>query len=345
MGRFPGGHPPSTPGSPVAAATIRDVATGAEVSISTVSRALNRPDTVSPQTRERVLAVSRSLDYTPSGVARSLVTGRTGSIGLVVPDVANPFFPAFLKAAQARARSAEYTAILADTDEDGYVEARVIEQMSRQVDGIVVCSSRMEDASAVRAIEATTVVFVQRPVPGAPSVVLDVENGMRQAVAHLHALGHRRIAYVGGPASSWSDQQQRRTARAATGDTDLELIELGPFQPQFSGGVQAADVLIAQRATGVLAYNDLVALGIMSRLAQRGRRVPDDISVVGFDDIDMAKMSLPPLTTVAMPTATAGRMAVELLLDLLHGRRNPGSEHIELPTHLVVRGSTSPAVD
>jgi DNA-binding LacI/PurR family transcriptional regulator len=313
------------------------------VSVSTVSRTFNRPETVRPQIRQRVEAAARSLDYSPNRMAQSLITGRTRSIGLIVPDVANPFFPELIKAAQARARTAEYSAVLADTDEDGYVEARVARQMARQVDGLIICSSRMDDAAAARTRELVTTVFVQRPVPDTASVVMDTSTGMRQAVAHLHALGHVRLAYLGGPPNSWSDGQRRVSAHAATADLGLELVELGPFQPQFSGGVQAADVLIAQGVTGVLAYNDLVALGVISRLSQRGFTVPTQVSVIGFDDIAMAEMSLPPLTTVAMPVAIAGRMAVELLLDLLEDRRQPGTERIELPTHLVVRGSTAPA--
>jgi DNA-binding LacI/PurR family transcriptional regulator len=330
---------------PAEVSTIREVAQMADVSISTVSRAFNQPKKVQADTRDRVMAAAKSLDYSPNRLARGLITGRTGSIGLVVPDVTNPFFPAMIRAAQARARASAYTCILVDTDEDGYVEARVVEQISRQVDGLVVCSSRMDAEALVRTSELTTTVFVQRPVPGATMVILDVEPGMRQAVAHLHALGHRRVAYVGGPSASWSDLERRRTARSATEEMGMELTELGPFQPQFGGGVQAADIVIAQGTTGVVAYNDLVALGIISRLTNRGRRVPEDISVVGFDDIPMAEMSLPALTTVAMPVAAAGRMAVELLLDLLDGGRSPVGEFIRLPTHLVVRGSTGSAVE
>lgn len=331
------------PPRPRPTTTIREVASKAEVSVSTVSRTFNRPETVRPQIRQRVEAAARSLDYSPNRMAQSLITGRTRSIGLIVPDVANPFFPELIKAAQARARNAEYSAVLADTDEDGYVEARVAQQMARQVDGLIICSSRMDDAAAARTRELVTTVFVQRPVPDTASVVMDTSTGMRQAVAHLHALGHVRLAYLGGPPNSWSDGQRRVSAQAATAELGLELVELGPFQPQFSGGVQAADVLVAQGVTGVLAYNDLVALGVISRLSQRGFTVPTQVSVIGFDDIGMAEMSLPPLTTVAMPVAIAGRMAVELLLDLLEDRRQPGTERIELPTHLVVRGSTGPA--
>ena len=332
--------PAAAPGT---VTTIRHVARAAEVSVSTVSRAFNQPETVRPHTRERVISVARALEYVPNRAARTLITGRIGSIGLIVPDVANPFFPAFIKAAQARARAAGHAAILADTDEDGFVEARVAEQMAHQVDGLVVCASRMSDEAAKRISSLTTTVFVQRLVPGVASVLIDSEVGMRQAAAHLHALGHRRLAYVGGPESSWSDRERRRSAAAVCAELGVELTELGPFQPQFSGGVQAADMVIAHGSTGILAYNDLVALGIISRLHSRGRRVPEEISVIGFDDIPMAEMSVPPLTTVAMPVATAGRMAVELLLDLLDGGRRPVGERIELPSHLVVRGSTSPA--
>jgi DNA-binding LacI/PurR family transcriptional regulator len=171
---------------------------------------------------------------------------------------------------------------------------------------------------------------------------------MRQALGHLTALGHTRCAFVSGPERSWSNQQRLRGLRAAAGAASADVVTIGPVAPQFEGGVQAADRVLASGATAVLAYNDLVAAGILSRLAQLGIDVPGRLSVVGFDDIPLAAMLTPALTTVAAPTAQAGAAAVDALLCRLEpvapaGRPAPSDRR--LPATLVVRGSTAPPAE
>ena len=323
--------------------TIREVARQAGVSPSTVSRALSSQDIVNPATRERVLRVAQRLGYMPNRAARSLITGRTGNLGIIVPDLANPFFPSVVKGVQAKAREADYAVLIADTDEEPSAEAGLVRTLSKQVDGLILCSPRVQEEEIRALVEGTILVMANRRFGDVPSVVFDNADGMRQAVAHLRALGHRRVAWVGGPRTSWSTRDRVRGLRAATAAAEMELVVVGNFPPQFEGGVAAADLIVAADVTSVVAYNDLVALGLLSRLRDRGLDVPGDISVIGIDGILMSGMSSPALTTVGLTKEQLGRAAVELLLDLLEqpeGVRNPRRA---LPTQLLVRASTGVA--
>ena len=320
--------------------TIADVALKAGVSKATASRAFSRPEAVRQETRDRVLAVARELSYTPSRVARSLSTGRTGNLGLFVPDMSNPFFGPLMKAVQTEAKARGLALFVADSDEHTEDEARLVGAMAAQVDGLVLASPRMSDEQ-LHALHATApVVVINRAVAGLPGVLVDSEQGMAQAVEHLAALGHRRLAYLGGPAESFSATERRGSLTAAARRAGLELVELGPFQPRFSDGVRSADLALATGATAVLAYNDLMALGLMQQLTVRRARVGIDISVIGFDDIWVAPLTTPPLTTICVPAGAAGTAAVRLLTE-------PGADApartVRLPTELVVRETTGPA--
>jgi DNA-binding LacI/PurR family transcriptional regulator len=323
-------------------ATIYEVARRAGVSVSTVSRAFRAPSMLRVETRERVREAAEVLGYVPNRAAGGLTTGRTSNLALVVPDMANPFFPLLVKAAQSRARAAQYAMFLVDTDEDAAAEAQAIRAMAKQVDGVILCAPRMSDEHLHGVAQLAPLVLVNRRAGGIPAVTIDMGGGMREAVTHLHALGHLACVYVAGPRASWSSRQRRKAFRAAARRLGMAAFVLEPFEPRYQAGLQAADRLLAAGATAVIAYNDLVALGIRARLAQRGVVVPDEMSVVGFDDIAMASMASPPLTSVAMPTAAAGRAAVELMLQVLG--ESPGDERgrYELRTELRVRASTGP---
>ncbi|HEU0102692.1 MAG TPA: LacI family DNA-binding transcriptional regulator [Mycobacteriales bacterium] len=321
--------------------TIADVARKAGVSKATASRAFSRPEAVRADTRERVLAVARDLAYTPSPVARSLSTGRTGNLGLFVPDISNPFFGPLMKAVQSEAKARGFALFVADSDEHTEDEEGLVRAIAAQVDGLVLASPRMSD-DQLRSLHAQVpLVVINRSTVGVPGVLVDSAQGMTQAVEHLVALGHRRATYLAGPADSFSATERRASLTAAAARHGLEVVELGPVEPRFSAGVRGADLALATGATAVLAYNDLVALGLMQQLVARGLRVGPDVSVVGFDDIWLAPMTTPPLTTVCAPGAAAGTAAVRLLTDPSGAGRSPGS--IRLPTELVVRQSTGPA--
>lgn len=318
--------------------TVQDVARAAGVSVSTVSRALTG-GSVSPSTREAVMAVAHRLGYQPNRAARGLITGRTGNLGLIVPDLRNPFFADVAKGVTARARAVDCGVFISDTDEDPVAELEAIATLRHNTDGILLCSPRAKDAELLKAADPQNTVLLHRRVPGLSSVVADIVDGTRQAIRHLRALGHRRIAYVSGPEDSWAARQRLAGLAEFASDGDLEILPVGSVAPTFDGGVLAGDLVLAGPATAVLAYNDLVAMGLLHRLAARGAVVPERMSVVGYDDISLAAMSHPPLTSVAVPKDRAGAIALDLLLGRGSMTAAQGAEVI-LPTTLVVRASS-----
>lgn len=323
--------------------SARDVARAAGVSVSTVSRSLTRPGTVAPATRDKVLATARGMGYRPNAAARSLITGRTGNIGLVVPDVENPFFASVTKGVQQRARAAGYAVFIADSDEDPSLEPELARNLAKQVDGLMLCSPRAPESVLAELASECVLVLVNRRSGDLPAVTVDNREGVRQALVHLRALGHRRIAYVGGPATSWSNRE-RLAAFLELGRShpDLDVVDLGSFRPYVSGGVAAGDLVVHSGATAVLAYNDVVAFGLLERLRQRGVRVPDDISVVGTDNIPVSALTSPALTSIGLPLVNSGRAGVDLLLGLVRDPSAPPVHHHDLSVQLVVRGSTGP---
>ncbi|MFF1263796.1 LacI family transcriptional regulator [Streptomyces sp. NBC_01280] len=326
-------------------ASAEDVAAEAGVSPSTVSRCFASPEQVRPDTRERVLAAAARLGYTPSRVARSLALGRTRTLGLIVPDIANPFFAVVAKAVQARARRKDYAVFLADTDEDPDDEYELALTLARQVDGLLLVAPRMDTERLDEIIQQVPSVIANRRVPGVPTVVMPTADGLRQAVAHLHALGHRHLALVLGARDSWSSEQRGHAVREACEELGLKISEFGPHEPKFHTGAQVADLALASGATAVVAHNDLLALGILSRLSERGVRVPQDLSLVGVDDILLAATSTPALTSVRLPLDALGEQSVNLLLRRIEGGgpQSADPQQVVLDSELIVRRSTGPA--
>jgi LacI family transcriptional regulator len=326
------------------AVTIRDVAREAGVSISTVSRALAAPEQVAESTRTLVQATAHKMGYRPNRNARSLVTGRSNTIGLVVPDLENPYFGSVCKGVQARARAAGYAVFIADTNEDPTVETEIAHSLIKQVDGVILCSARGTDAEITKLAKQTPLVLANRFLAGIPSIIFDNGGGMRAVLRHLVALGHRTIAYAGGPVSSWSNSERSRVfsnfGTEAGAESGLSLIELGNFPPFFSGGIQAGDLAIASGATAVVAYNDIMALGLIDRLRQRGLSAPDDLSVTGFDNVAVSTFVWPNLTTVNLPRVQMGRMSVDLLLEMVLAGQPEPRPATQLPVELVVRQSS-----
>ena len=325
--------------------TIRAVAEAAGVSISTVSRALSAAaDSVAPETRDHVRRIADELGYRPNPAARGLITGQTHCIGLVVPDLENPFFASVCKAVQERARRAGYSVFVADSDEDPTLEDELVHSLVKQVDGIIFASARGADDAVQRWAQQAPLVLLNREVEGVASVTYDNAGGLRAIVQHLVALGHRTIAYAGGPERSWSSRQRREAFLAADqGTPDLATIDLGFFPPSFEGGVQAADLAIAAGATAVVGYNDLMAVGLIHRLRQRGLRVPEDVSVSGFDNIPISTMIWPNLTTIDNPRTQIGKAGVDWIVGSLRGQKEPVEPTDPIPVQLIVRGSTGVA--
>jgi DNA-binding LacI/PurR family transcriptional regulator len=322
--------------------SIREVAARAGVSPATVSRVFTRPDTVAAGTRRRVIAVADELSYTPHPVARSLAQGRTGNIGIVVPDIANSFSAVVTKAVQQEARRDGYALFVSGSDEIAQDEEQWARAMAAQVDGLLLLSPQMPDGALLSLVGITPVVMTNRLLEGIPAVLTDAYEATGHAVEHLYALGHRELVYLAGP-EGYSNEVRLRGFRDACGRLGIAASELGPFHARFSAGMRAGDLVLATSATGVIAYNDEVAVGVINRLADRGVRVPQDVSVVGYDDTQLAEMVMPRLTTVRIPAATAGAAAVGMLLDVIGGRDGAVRDRLRLPAELVVRSSTGPA--
>ncbi|ADG75865.1 transcriptional regulator, LacI family [Cellulomonas flavigena DSM 20109] len=339
--------------------TLRDVAAAAGVAVSTASRALTRPGRVNAGTADRVVAVAKELGYIPSASARALLSGRTATVALVLPDVTNPFFFGLVRGTGARLRESGYVQVLADTEESAEVELDTLRKLRGQVDGAVLAASRLTDDQIAVAAEDLALVVVNRTIPGTPGVLLDTAGGMVQALEHLVEQGHTRVAYAAGPTTSWSDRRRREALEPAAARLGVELVVLGPYAPVRTSGADAADAALDAGVTAIVAFNDLLAFGILERLDARGVAVPEGLSVVGCDDIFGSDLVRPALTTIESPVERAGRMAADLLLTRLDGERPAGGDDedddglvvdlpvpgapVLLPTRLIVRGSTGSA--
>ena len=322
--------------------TIYDVAAAAGVATSTVSRAFSSPTRVNAKTRERVLAVAAELGYQPNPHARALLSGRHHTVAMVVSDITNPHYFELIRGAEMRARASEYTLVLVNAEESPRIEYDQIQRLVSSVDGFVLAASRLPDENLRQIAAQRPVVLMSRELSGLASVVLDHEQGCRQIVEHLASLGHRELTYLAGPANSWMANTRWSALRTAADDLGLAARRIGPFTPKVSQGGAAADGALNAGSSAIVAHNDLLAIGVVQRLAQRSVRVPDDVSVVGFDDIFAATLCTPTLTTLGGAHADVGRSAVDILLGAVGPSRAQELPlpQVVLPTELVLREST-----
>ena len=321
--------------------TIYDVAKACGVAPSTVSRAFSRPGRVNAETAARIRKVAEEIGYRANPLARALPTGKTSLLALVVSDVTNPFYFEIIRGAELAANAADYTLLVADVYESAAVERKALERALPLVEGVVLGTSRMSD-SAIRVMaQQRPTVVLNRVLTGIPSVITDNARGTRRAMEHLVDLEHRSIGYVAGPEASWADGMRWRAMREAAEALDVRVQRFGPVAPTLVGGTGVAPVVVDSAVTAVVAYNDLVAIGLMRGLAAVGVRVPRDVSVVGFDNIFGAELCSPALTTVAAPLAALGRYAVQTLLAGMASRTPPQVRPALLPAELVIRESTA----
>ncbi|PZG13042.1 LacI family DNA-binding transcriptional regulator [Nonomuraea aridisoli] len=326
---------------PAGAATISRVAEAAGVSRATVSRVMNGSPTVSPELAARVRAAAEALDYAPSPAARRLALGRTGTIALVVPDLGNPLFQGVLRGLSQAAGKAGRQLLVAESDEDPEEEVILALEARRNSDGLVLASPRAPAERLCSIGERLApFVLVYREVPGlgAPSLSIDNAAGVRDLVAHLTGLGHRRLAYLAGPPGSAGNAERLAALRAATGGLEVTVLPCGSM---FDDGHAAAPAVVERGASAVVGFNDMVASGVLTGLRELGVGVPDDVSVTGFDDIPFARYTTPPLTTVSIPKSELGRQAWERLWALMNGEG--GGYNVRYQPRLLVRGSTGPA--
>ncbi|HEX3261647.1 MAG TPA: LacI family DNA-binding transcriptional regulator [Pseudonocardia sp.] len=327
------------------AATLTQVAKRAGVSLSTASRAYSDPDRLGPETLRKILAAAQELGYeAPAARLVEPPAHESRMVGVVVPDVANPVFGAFVKAAQGEGWHYGQTVVLVDTDFSAEREREAILRLRDRVDGLVVCSPRLDADTVLELCGRVPSVLVNREAAGADCIVADASDGLRQAVDYLGALGHRRIAYVQGSARSWSNAQRVALVEELAGKAGIGVQVLGSQDETVEGGTAAAASVIACGASAVIAHNDLVALGVVAGARALGVQVPHDLSVIGIDNIPLATASAPPLTTISVPMARAGALALATLRRAA-GQERPTPRTVRLSTQLVVRASTGPAAD
>jgi DNA-binding LacI/PurR family transcriptional regulator len=320
--------------------SIQEIADLAAVSKSTVSRAFSRPETVGETTLRRVLAVAEEAGYRPRPFRTRGAHAQTGNIAVVIPDIANPYFPPLLKAVQREALTHRMSLFIGESCDEVAIETRVAASLAKGVDGIIIVSPRMSDDQLRSLHGKIPMALVNRDIEGVPFVVVSSGEGMHQAVTHLVSIGHREIIYLAGPPGVLASIDRSAALWAAARETGISATELGPFEPTYEAGNRAGDMVLAADCPAVIAYNDLIALGLMARLAERGRLAGRDFSVVGFDDGWPAATAHPPLTTVRSPIAEAGALAARQLFDQLSGHTPPGGQ--VLHSQLIIRATTAP---
>jgi DNA-binding LacI/PurR family transcriptional regulator len=328
------------------AISIKDVAAKAAVSIATVSHVLNGTRVTRPRTRDRVLAAVTELGYAQNQAARNLARGTSSILGLIVSDVRNPFFPEITAAFQDQALAHDMDAIVLNTNYDAQRTLHSVRRLlGLQVAGVAVFTSQIEpsivDILAARRV-AAVYLDLGKVSHAVGNIVLDYEGGIAQALEYLAALGHTRIAYIGGPPKMLSIQRRRQSFVDTANRLGIDSKLLIDSDFSVKGGYFACSQLLrAEPPTAIVAGNDLTAIGVLHCAYDAGLHVPEDLSVVGFDDILFAEYTQPALTTVAVPRAEIGKTAFQALYAMFSDPELKGREY-RLATNLVIRQSAAP---
>jgi len=322
--------------------TIAEVAAHAGVSPATVSRVMNGRFVGDAAVAERVRASAATLDYSPSPLARGLALGTTRTVAFVVPDLANPAFQAVLSSLSKSAARSGYRVLVADSVETPSDELTIATEIRRRCDAIVLCAPRMPDAQLAEAIEnLAPIVLINRPGTGhgAARLSIDYHAGVHQLAEHLYELGHRRLVYVAGPTTSASDGYRRRGLKAFLARHEDVSLEILPGGVSVDEGRAVSEAVRDCGATAALAFNDLVAIGLIHGLGELGVSVPGDVSVTGFDDIPYARYNSPALTTASVPHEELGVQAWDRMSTLVEG--GDAGHSVLFQPRLEVRASTA----
>ena len=328
-------------------ATIRDVAREARVSVATVSRALNDSGPVRDDTRRRVRDAADNLRFTPHGAARSLITSRTNTLGVLLPDLYGEFFSEIIRGIDRGAQRAGYQLLLSSARNAHDEVHGAFRAMYGRVDGLVLMAPDVELAERfAEHRDGTPIVFINSPVASEDAHVITIDNhgGAYQMVKHLARKGHRRIAIIRGAETNHDATERLRGYRDALEDSDLardpRLEVHGDFSEAAGYRAGRAALRLHPRPTAIFAANDAMAIGALSALREEGVAVPGDIAVAGFDDIPIARYVSPPLSSVHVPIAQLGERAMDLLLGAIAGTANGAARRVVLPTTLVIRKSS-----
>lgn len=325
--------------------TIEDIARRAGVSKMTVSRVLNNKSDVNPETRQRVLDMIEALDYRPSRVARGLTTQATFTLGVMVPDIANPFFGELISGAQVAAREQGYNVLLSNTQEDNNQEIETLKLFEEtRVDGVLLCSARLPDHDLFPLLTRQRAVTVfNRIVPTAIASMVNVNDffGAQQAARHLVHTGHRCFGVLTGPPMSYSSQARANGVQQTLQEMDVpcQIQFKQDYQPNPSGGYEATKELLSAHPEidALICFNDQVAVGALHACHESGRRVPQDVAIVGFDNIPLASLVFPTLTTLHIDKRSTGAAAIDLLISRIQGGDEP--TEIVIDPELIIRES------
>jgi LacI family transcriptional regulator len=339
---------PASTAAPAAAATIRDVAREAGVSVATVSRALNNATNVTPETRERVRAAATALRFTPSSAARSLITRRTDTIGALLPDLFGEYFSELIRGIDLRARARGLHLLVSSSHGDAQEAAAALRAMHGRVDGLLIMSPHVDTESlAANLPHGLPAVLINTRLPGErlSSFAVDNHGGAFAMTRHLVGRGHRRIAFVAGPENNYEAQERLRGWRAALAELlpgTTGLVLPGDFTEESGWRAGSQIAALAQRPDAVFFGNDMMAIGGLAALAEAGLRVPQDVALAGFDDIPIARYVTPPLTTVRVRIADIGGLALDRLAAAIDDPAGSTAQHQTLRAELVIRQSCAP---
>lgn len=327
--------------------TISDVAARAGVSVSTVSRWLSGQ---SIRKGEAVQAAVEELAFRPNAMAQSLKSGRRGAIGVVVPDITNPFFAAAVKGLEQASRELSYRLLLANSDESNEREAEILADLTGRVDGFILAPAHEQDRAPLRLHEAgAPAVLLDREVSGGELfdvVIVDNVNGAASAARHLTGLGHTSIAMINGPTDTTPGRERREGFVGALLEAGLELVPeydlTGDFREASGRSLTLQLLSLPQPPSAIFTANNLMTAGALTALRDMRVRVPAAVSIIGFDDLSLGSLLQPPLTCISRPDVEQGALAMRLLLSRIADQSQDPPRRVVLDTHLVVRGSTAP---
>lgn len=321
--------------------TIYDVARVAGVSPSTVSRALHNPGRISEATVARIRSAADELGFRANPTARALPTGRTQTLGMLVADITNPMFFDVVRGAERAAAARGYTLLIAESQESDVREAEAADRVLPAVDGLILVTTRLSDADIIAIGDRKPLVVINREIASVTSVVADIRPGIDQALAHLFELGHRSIVYLSGPTQSWMSSTRREALEEGASQRGIRMTEIGPNPPTRDGGRATLSKVVVSGASAVVAYNDLMAIGLLQAAQAVDLEVPSTFSILGFDDIFGADLTSPSLTTIRTPLARVGQLAVEAVLSRAGVSSSATEVEVSaLETELVIRRST-----
>jgi len=321
--------------------TIVKIAAQLDIAPSTVSRAFTRPELLHPDTVASVKALAAEIGYVPNQLARGLVSGRANAIGIVLPDIANPFFPPLIRSIQRTAQESGLSVFIADSAGDPARERDLIDNLGPQVHGIIDISSRMPGSELQKLAETQNIVLINRDVADMSRILVDTAPAIARAVALLVSLGHRHLAYVGGPPVSWSNISRRKAVDDAAREHRIRVDSYETVLGSYDEAWELTHTIRTTDATAAVAFDDVMAHGLLNGLAVRGVRTPENFSIIGCDDT-LATKTQPELTTIAANLDAAAREATEILL-AHRGRSRVAATRGIQTAQLLPGGSVGPA--